>query len=154
MKLKVGDAAPPFRAKVTDGSEVSLADYAGKKLVLYFYPKDDTPGCTAQACSLRDHIGEIKDKGAEVLGVSTQDVGSHKKFSEKYNLNFPLLADADKSVAKAYGVLGGGGVKGTIMGALGVANRVTFVIDEQGKIMHIIDKPDCPNHSEEVLQVI
>ena len=154
MKFKVGDPAPAFTGKTTDGSTVSLADYAGKKLVLYFYPKDNTPGCTQQACSLRDHNREIRDKGAEILGVSTQDVASHQQFTQKYNLNFPLLADPDKVVSKAYGAIGGGGLLGLALNVLGVANRVTFIIDEQGKIAHIIDNPNCPNHAEEVLRLL
>ncbi|MFO1430575.1 MAG: thioredoxin-dependent thiol peroxidase [Candidatus Competibacteraceae bacterium] len=154
MKLKVGDPAPPFTGTTTDGSQVSLADYAGKKLVLYFYPKDATPGCTRQACSLRDHKAEIRAKGAEVLGVSTQDRASHQRFTGKYRLNFPLLADTDKTVAKAYGAIGGGGLMGLAFNFLGVANRITFIIDERGKIAHIIDNPDCANHAEEVLTLL
>lgn len=152
MPLKVGGPAPAFSGKTTDGATVSLADYAGRKLVLYFYPKDDTPGCTKQACSLRDHNAEIRARGAEILGVSTQDVASHQRFTEKYRLNFPLLADVDRTVGKAYGAVGGGGLKGFLFDALGVANRMTFIIDEQGRIAHIIDSPDCGNHAEEVLQ--
>lgn len=91
MKLKIGDPAPQFSATTTDGSTVKLSDYFGKKLVLYFYPMDDTPGCTKQACSLRDHHQEIQDKDAAVLGVSTQDVATHQRFTEKYNLPFPLV---------------------------------------------------------------
>jgi len=154
MKLKVSDPAPPFTGTTTDGSAVSLADYAGKKLVLYFYPKDDTPGCTKQACSLRDHNAEIRAKGAEILGVSTQDQASHQQFTAKYWLNFPLLADTDKAVSKAYGAVGGGGLMGLALNVLGVANRITFIIDEQGKIAHIIDSPDCANHAEEVLRLL
>lgn len=151
-KLNVGDAAPPFTGITTDGNTVSLADYMGKKLVLYFYPKDDTPGCTKQACSLRDHNAEIRAKGAEILGVSTQDTNSHQRFTKKYQLNFPLVADTDKTVSQAYGAIGGGGIKGLALNALGVANRITYIIDENGAIAHIIDSPNCPNHAEEVLQ--
>jgi peroxiredoxin Q/BCP len=153
-KLNVGDPAPPFTATSTTGNTVQLADYAGKKLVLYFYPKDDTPGCTKQACSLRDHNHEIRAKGAEILGVSTQDANSHQRFTEKYQLNFPLLADTDKTVSQAYGAIGGGGIKGMALGALGVANRITFIIDENATIAHIIDSPNCPNHAEEVLKLL
>ena len=154
MKLKVGDPAPPFTGTTTAGGSVSLADYAGRKLVLYFYPKDDTPGCTKQACSLRDHNTEIRAKGAEILGVSTQDQASHQRFTEKYRLNFPLLADTDKAVSTAYGAVGGGGLMGLALNVLGVANRITFIIDEQGKIARIIDSPDCANHAEEVLRLL
>ncbi len=154
MKLKVGDPAPPFTGTTTDGGTVSLADYAGRKLVLYFYPKDDTPGCTKQACSLRDHNAEIRAKGAEILGVSTQDQASHQQFTGKYRLNFPLLADTDKAVSRAYDAIGGGSLMGLALNLLGVANRITFIIDEQGKIAHIIDSPDCANHAEEVLRLL
>ncbi|NJN48311.1 MAG: peroxiredoxin [Candidatus Competibacteraceae bacterium] len=154
MKLKVGDVAPPFTGKTTDGSAVSLTDYADKKLVLYFYPKDDTPGCTQQACSLRDYNAEIRDRGAEVLGVSTQDETSHQRFSEKHRLTFPLLADTDKTVSKSYGAIGGGGLLNTMVSVLGLASRITFIIDEQGKIAHIIDGPDCANHAQEVLELL
>lgn len=154
MKLKVGDTAPLFTAKTTDGNVVSLADYAGKKLILYFYPKDDTPGCTKQACSLRDHNADIKARGAEIIGVSTQDEATHQRFTAKHHLNFPLLADTDQSICKAYGAIGGGGLKSFAMNILGLANRITFIIDEGGRIMHIIDNPNCYNHAQEVLKVL
>lgn len=160
MELRVGDAAPPFKGKTTDGKDVSLADYAGKKLVLYFYPKDDTPGCTKEACSLRDHNKDIKAKGAEILGVSADTLESHKKFSEKFKLNFPLLADPDKAVCRAYGAVGGKGeglkgmVQGLVMGAMGVPQRWTYVIDEKGRIAHVIERPDVAHHAEEVLALL
>jgi peroxiredoxin Q/BCP len=153
MKLKIGDPAPMFTATTTDGSSVSLAHYLGKKLVLYFYPMDDTPGCTKQACSLRDHYGEIRDRGAAVLGVSTQDAASHQRFTAKYQLNFPLIADADGAMGKAYGAIGDGFL-GAAMNLMGMASRITFIIDENGHIAHIIDKPDCANHAEEVLNLL
>jgi peroxiredoxin Q/BCP len=152
MSLKVGEPAPTFTARTTDGTTVSLADYAGHKLVLYFYPKDDTPGCTQQACSLRDFNQEIRAKGAEILGVSTQDEREHQRFTEKYRLNFPLVADTDGAVSRAYGALGGGGLMGFALGMLGMAKRITFIIDESGNIAHIIDAPDCAHHGEEVLR--
>lgn len=154
MKLKIGDPAPMFTATATDGSSIKLSDYLGTKLVLYFYPMDDTPGCTKQACSLRDHNQEIRNKGAAILGVSTQDAASHQRFTEKYGLNFPLVADTDGAVARAYGAMGGGGLMGTAMSLLGVANRVTFIIDESGHIAHILDSPDCTHHAEEVLRLL
>lgn len=154
MKLKIGDPAPIFTATTTDGSAIKLADFFGTKLVLYFYPMDDTPGCTKQACSLRDHLQEIQDKGASVLGVSTQDAASHQRFQEKYDLNFPLVADTDGAVAHAYGAMGGSGLLNTAKSLLGVANRITFIIDESGHIAHIIEKPDCDNHAEEVLNLL
>jgi peroxiredoxin Q/BCP len=153
MKPKPGDSAPDFSALTTDGSRVSLADFRGKKLVLYFYPMDDTPGCTAQACSLRDHNAEIKAKGAAILGVSAQDLASHQKFTAKHKLNFPLLADTDRAVARAYGTIGSG-VGGALRGVLGLAERVTFIIDEQGRIARVIDAPDTANHAEQVLTLL
>jgi thioredoxin-dependent peroxiredoxin len=151
VTLKPGDPAPGFAATTTDGKPVSLGDYRGRKLVLYFYPKDDTPGCTKQACSLRDHHAEILAKGAAVLGVSTQDEKSHQAFTRKFNLNFPLLADTDGAVGRAYGTLGGKGVLAKLMTAVGFTERVTFIIDENGRIAHVIDRPDVANHAEEVL---
>jgi len=153
MKLKIGDPAPMFTATATDGGQIKLSDYLGTQLVLYFYPMDDTPGCTKQACSLRDHHQQILDKGAAILGVSTQDADSHQRFTEKYRLNFPLLADTDSAVAAAYGALGDGLI-GAAKSLLGVANRMTFIIDESGRIAHIIDKPDCANHAEQVLKLL
>jgi peroxiredoxin Q/BCP len=150
---KPGDPAPDFSGLTTDGSRVSLKDFRGKKLVLYFYPKDDTPGCTAQACSLRDHNQEIKAKGAAILGVSAQDVASHERFAKKHRLNFPLLADTDRAVGRAYGTIGGG-IGGALRGMLGLAERVTFIIDEKGRVAHVIDSPDTANHAEQVLKLL
>ncbi len=153
MRPKPGDRAPAFSGPTTDGSQVGLEDFRGKKLVLYFYPMDDTPGCTAQACSLRDHNREIAAKGAAILGVSAQDVASHARFTEKHRLNFPLLADTDRAVARAYGTIGDG-LGGALRGMLGLAARVTFIIDEKGRIAHVIDSPDTANHAEEVLKLL
>ena len=152
--LKAGDPAPEFQGVTTDGKKVSLKDYRGKKLVMYFYPMDDTPGCTKQACSLRDHNAEIAAKGAAVLGVSTQGEESHQKFTKKYHLNFPLLADTGGEVGRAYGTLGGSGLVSKLKSAAGMADRVTFVIDEKGRIAHVIDKPNVANHAEEVLALL
>jgi peroxiredoxin Q/BCP len=149
--LKAGDPAPEFEGITTDGSRVCLQGYRGRKLVMYFYPKDDTPGCTRQACSLRDHHAAIVAKGAAVLGVSTQDEASHQAFTRKFDLNFPLLADSDGAVGRAYGVLGGPGLISKIKSAAGFADRVTFIIDEKGRIVEVIDKPDVGNHAQEVL---
>src|SRR4249920_1598252 len=154
MKLKVGNPAPDFRGKSTDGSEIKLSDFRGRKLVMYFYPMDDTPGCTKQACSLRDHNADIVAKGAAILGVSTQDEASHQKFTRKYKLNFPLLADTDGAVGRAYGTIGGPGLISKLKSAAGMADRVTFVIDEKGRIAHVIDKPDVAHHAEEVLALL
>ena len=152
--LKAGDPAPDFEGVTTDGTRVSLKGFRGKKLVMYFYPKDDTPGCTKQACSLRDHNADIRAKGAAVLGVSTQGEESHQAFTKKFNLNFPLLADSDGSVGRAYGVLGGPGILSKLKSAAGFADRVTFVIDEKGRIAHVIDRPDVANHAQEVLALL
>lgn len=152
--LKPGDPAPDFDAATTDGKRVSLKDYRGRKLVMYFYPMDDTPGCTRQACSLRDHNAQIAAKGASVLGVSTQGEESHQAFTKKYQLNFPLLADTDGKVGRAYGTIGGGGLISKLKSAAGMADRVTFVIDAKGKIAHVIDKPDVGHHAEEVLALL
>jgi peroxiredoxin Q/BCP len=152
--LKAGDPAPRFEGVTTDGQRVSLDDYRGKKLVMYFYPKDDTPGCTKQACSLRDHTAEIAAKGASVLGVSTQGTESHQAFTKKYRLTFPLLADTEGTVGRAYGVLGGDGLMSKLKAVAGFADRVTFVIDEKGRIAHVIDRPDVANHAEEVLALL
>ena len=151
MRPRPGEPAPDFHGVTTDGTETSLADFRGTKLVLYFYPMDFTPGCTAQACSLRDHNADIRARGAQILGVSTQDVASHKRFTETHRLNFPLLADADRSVARAYGAIGSGGLFGMMQAMMGLADRVTFIIDEQGKIAHVIDSPSVMNHAQEVL---
>lgn len=152
--LKPGDPAPDFDGMTTQGKHVSLKDYRGRRLVLYFYPRDDTPGCTRQACSLRDHAAELAAKGAAVLGVSTQGVESHQAFTAKYNLNFPLLADPGGKVGRAYGTLGGGGLISKLKSAAGMADRVTFVIDENGRIAHVIAKPDVASHAEEVLALL
>lgn len=151
---RAGDPAPDFDAVTTDGKRVSLKDYRGRKLVMYFYPMDDTPGCTKQACSLRDHNAEIAAKGAAVLGVSTQGEESHQAFTKKYKLNFPLLADTGGAVGRAYGTLGGGGLISKLKSAAGMADRVTFVIDEKGNVAHVIDKPNVANHAEEVLALL
>jgi peroxiredoxin Q/BCP len=152
--LKAGDPAPDFEGTTTVGEKVSLKDFRGRKLVMYFYPMDDTPGCTKQACSLRDHNQEIAAKGAAILGVSTQDETSHQKFTAKYKLNFPLLADKEGKVGRAYGTLGGSGLLAAAKALVGMADRVTFIIDEKGRIAHVIDRPDVSNHAEEVLALL
>jgi peroxiredoxin Q/BCP len=145
-ELKVGDVAPDFSLQNEDGMPVSLKGYLGKKVVvLYFYPKDFTPGCTAEACSFRDNYKPYQDKGAVVIGVSLDNVESHKKFSKKYNLPFSVLSDNSKEVAKAYGVLGMGGFS---------SRRVTFIINKEGRITHIFPKVDVKHHSEEVLKAL
>ncbi len=140
MALAVGTDAPAFTVKDTNGNTVSLADYKGKTVVLYFYPKDDTPGCTKQACSFRDASNEYQNKDVVVLGVSADDEASHQAFTQKYNLNFPLLADTNKTLIAAYDVDGGG-----------YAKRVTYVIDGNGKIVHVDANVNTSNHASDVL---
>lgn len=154
MRPRPGDPAPRFEGVDADGRPTSLDDFRGRRLVLYFYPRDDTPGCTRQACSLRDHMALIAAKGAAVLGVSTQGVDSHRSFSGKYALNFPLLVDRDGAVGRAYGVLGGGGVLARLRTAAGLAQRVTFLIDADGRVAHVIERPDVARHGEEVLALL
>lgn len=146
--LKAGDVAPAFTATDQDGKKVSLSDYLGKKVILYFYPKDDTPGCTAQACNLRDNYALLRHKGYVVLGVSTDSEKSHKKFGEKFSLPFTLVADEDRRINEAYGVWGEKTLFGkNYMGTI----RETFLIDEKGIIRDVITKPDTANHTQEVL---
>jgi peroxiredoxin Q/BCP len=151
LKLKVGDKAPAFTAATNGGGTVSLADYMGKHVILYFYPKDDTPGCTKEACSFRDGFAAFKKKGAVVLGVSPDSVKSHDKFVEKFKLPFTLLADDDKKIVQAYGVWG----EKVFMGRkyLGV-HRVTFLIGTDGVIKQIWPKVKPEEHAAEVLAAI
>ena len=150
-ELKVGQKAPDFTVMNDKGEKVKLSDYKGKKIVLYFYPKDDTPGCTKEACAFRDGISKIKARGAVVLGVSPDSVESHKKFRDKFELNFPLLADTEKKVVEAYGTWKERSMYGRKY--MGV-ERTTFVIDEQGKISHIFPKVKVGEHYDEVLEAL
>ncbi|HEX4944528.1 MAG TPA: peroxiredoxin [Usitatibacteraceae bacterium] len=154
IALKTGDPAPDFEGVTTDGTRVALKDFRGRKLVMYFYPMDDTPGCTKQACSLRDRNADIVARGAAILGVSTQDEASHRKFTAKYRLNFPLLADKGGHVGRAYGTIGGAGLLSAAKALVGMADRVTFIIDGNGRIAHVIDRPDVSSHAEEVLALL
>jgi peroxiredoxin Q/BCP len=146
--LKEGDVAPAFTATIENGSTINLSDYKGKKLVLYFYPKDDTPGCTAQACSLRDGYNSFIGKGYDILGVSPDSVKKHVKFIEKYSLPFSLIADEDHAVSEAYGVWGEKKFMGRAY--MGVT-RTTFVIDENGRIERIIKDVKTDQHTEQLL---
>jgi peroxiredoxin Q/BCP len=148
-KLKAGDAAPHFKGHTQDGKEVSLTQLAGKKVVLYFYPKDDTPGCTAEACSLRDNYKFMQKAGYEVVGVSADDEKSHAKFAKKYNLPFPLLADTQHEVIKAYDVWGKKQFMGRVFDGL---IRTTFVINEKGVIDEVITAVDTKNHADQILK--
>lgn len=147
-KLAPGDPAPPFSLPADDGRTVSLADFRGKKVVLYFYPKDDTPGCTTEACGFRDSWAEVVRAGAVVLGVSPDGVSSHARFRKKHALPFPLLADPDHRVAEAYGAWG----EKTLYGRKhqGVL-RTTFIIDEGGRIARVFERVQPAGHAADVL---
>jgi thioredoxin-dependent peroxiredoxin len=140
MALTIGSDAPAFTVKDTNGNTVSLSDFQGKTVVLYFYPKDDTPGCTKQACSFRDAQPNYQNKDVVVLGVSADNEASHQAFTQKYNLNFPLLADTNQSLIKAYDVDGGG-----------YAKRVTYVIDGTGTISHVYTSIKTDTHATDIL---
>ncbi|QHV94830.1 thioredoxin-dependent thiol peroxidase [Spirosoma endbachense] len=149
MSLNIGDPAPDFTSTDQTGQPIKLSDYRGKKVVIYFYPKDDTPGCTAQACSLRDNYDRLKAAGYEVLGISVDDVNSHQKFASKYDLPFTLVADTDQHIVEAYDVWKEKSMYGrTYMGTV----RTTFLIDENGIITDIIGKVDTKNHAEQILK--
>jgi len=149
VKLQVGDKAPAFDLPASDGTTLSLGKLRGKKVVLYFYPKDDTSGCTKEACSFRDNLSRVRKKGAEIIGISADPLKSHIKFSEKYALPFPLLSDESKEVIKAYGVWQEKSMYGRkYMGIV----RTTFIIDERGTITHIFPKVTVDGHTDEVLQ--
>ena len=147
--IKEGDAAPDFTARDAEGNEVKLSDLRGQKVVLYFYPKDDTPGCTKEAGSFRDSFAEYERRRIKVLGVSTDDERSHRKFAEKYALPFTLLADTDHAVADLFGVYG----EKQFMGRkyMGVS-RSTFLIDEEGRVRKVFDKVKVDEHADEVLK--
>ncbi len=151
VELEVGMPAPDFEVKDQDGKLVRLSALKGKQVVLYFYPKDDTPGCTKEACSFRDNIGRVKQAGAEILGVSLDDEESHKKFISKFQLNFGLLCDEDAKVCRAYGVY----KKKTMFAKLfwGIG-RSTFVIGADGNIKNIFRKVKVDGHTDEVLEAL
>ena len=145
---KEGEAAPDFKAQSTDGKEVSLKDFRGKNVILYFYPKDDTPGCTREACGFRDEFKRFAAKDAVVLGVSHDSLESHDKFRKKYTLPFPLLSDEDKKITTAYGVYKEKSLYGRLF--MGI-ERTTFVIGKDGKIKRIFPKVKVDGHIEEIL---
>ncbi len=149
--IKVGDFAPLFRGLNQNEKEISLESFRGKKVILYFYPKDNTPGCTAETCNLNDNYQMWIRKGYEVIGVSPDNVASHKKFAEKYSLGFNLIADTETSILQAYGVWGEKKMYGkSYMGVL----RTTFVIDENGKIEAIFDKVDTKEHTKQIIDTL
>lgn len=148
ITLKEGEKAPYFEGVNQDGKKITLDDFKGKKLILYFYPKDNTSGCTAEACSLNDGYSSLTDKGFEVVGVSPDSASSHLKFITKYNLSFNLIADTEKKILEAYGVWAEKKMYGrTYMGVL----RTTFIIDENGIIQKIITKVDTKDHAKQIL---
>lgn len=149
ITLEKGDIAPDFESKDQNGNPIKLSDFKGKKVVLYFYPKDNTPGCTAESCNLRDNYATFQAKGYEILGVSSDDEKSHLKFIEKHELPFPLIADVDKSVHEKYGTWGEKSMYGRkYMGTL----RATFVIDEEGKLEEVIKKVKTKDHTAQILK--
>jgi peroxiredoxin Q/BCP len=148
MTLKTGSKAPAFTGADQEEHTISLKDYKGKKVVLYFYPKDNTPTCTVQACNLRDNYSALKKAGIQIIGISTDSIKSHQKFAQKFELPFPLIADEDKKIAEAYGVWGEKKFMGRIYDGI---HRTTFLIDEKGIIKRIIEKPNSKDHSSEIL---
>jgi peroxiredoxin Q/BCP len=148
--LKVGDQAPQFVGKDQNGNSISLDDFKGSKLVIYFYPKDNTPGCTAQACDLRDNYEHLLKNGYKVLGVSKDSAASHQKFITKFDLPFPLLADTDLEVIKAFGVWGPKKFMGKTNDGV---HRTTFVIDENGIITEVIDKVKTKEHASQIIDL-
>jgi peroxiredoxin Q/BCP len=143
---KIGDIAPDFEGSTADGTVIRLKDYVGKKnVVLYFYPKDDTRGCTLEACSFRDKLNSLRALWTEVVGVSVDSLESHRQFTEKNNLNFPLVSDHEKRISQMYGALSEDGSK---------AERITFIIDRQGNIAKVFTKVDVTKHTDEVVAVL
>lgn len=149
--LEAGNKAPSFSGKDQEGKTVKLADFKGKKLAIYFYPQDDTPTCTVQACILRDNFSLLKKNEIAVVGISPDDVASHKKFEQKFDLPFSLVADPDKNIIEAYEVWGEKNMYGKKYMGL---KRTTYLIDEDGKIMHIFKKPKSKQHAEEILKIV
>jgi len=148
MILKTGETAPEFDLMDEQGNSHKLTDYTGQTFILYFYPKDDTPGCTKEACSFRDSYKDFKDAGVEIIGISPDTVDSHAKFASKYQLPFTLLSDPDHQVCKAYGVWG---LKKSFGREYEGVFRTTYIIGPQGKVLHVFDKVKPSEHSQEVL---
>lgn len=148
--LKVGDKAPVFTATDQNGKTINLNDFKGKKLAVYFYPKDNTPGCTTQACNLRDNHADLLSKGIQVIGVSADSAGSHQKFIDKFTLPFPLIADEDRKVIEQFGVWGPKKFMGKEYDGI---HRTTFLINEDQTIVGIIEKPKTKEHAEEILEI-
>ena len=148
--LKIGDKAPDFTGTDQNGKAINLSDFKGKKLAIYFYPKDNTPGCTVQACNIRDNYSSLLNNGIQVIGVSADSGSSHQKFVDKFNLPFPLIADEDKKVIEAFGVWGPKKFMGKEYDGI---HRTTFLIDESQTILGIIEKPKTKEHAEEILEI-
>ena len=150
-QLREGQKAPVFKGRDQEGKLLSLDDFIGKKVILYFYPKDDTPGCTAEACNLRDNYNDLLSRDFVIIGISPDSENSHIRFRDKYNLPFSLIADPDKKIIKAYGSWG---VKSMYGRAYEGVLRVTFIIDEEGKVLKKISKVDTKNHAAQILKVL
>jgi len=150
-KIEEGQAAPNFTGKDQNGSAISLQDFKGDNVVIYFYPKDDTPGCTAQACNLRDNHSELLNKGIKVVGVSADSEEKHQKFIKKYDLPFPLIADTDKSIIKSFGVWGEKKFMGKVYDGI---HRTTFILDKDGTVMKRIDKVKTKDHTNQILEAL
>ncbi len=148
MKLKIGDVAPDFSGVDQNGNKLALNQLKGSKVILYFYPKDDTPGCTAEACNLRDNYSDLLNQGFKVVGISADSESSHEKFASKYNLPFPLIPDVNKEIIHAYGVWGPKKFMGKSYEGI---NRTTFIISEEGKIEKIFEKVKTKAHTEQIL---
>jgi peroxiredoxin Q/BCP len=150
-KINEGEKAPNFSAKDQNGETITLDQFKGKKLVLYFYPKDDTPGCTAEACNLRDNYDALLEKDIQVVGVSADSESKHQKFIDKYSLPFPLIADTEKEVINAFGVWGEKKFMGKVYDGI---HRITYVIDEDGTVIKRFDKVRTKEHTEEILEAL
>lgn len=151
MQLKIGDKAPDFSGKDQNGKTIQLSDYNGKKVAIYFYPKDNTPGCTVQACNLRDNDAALTKAGIQIIGVSADSSASHLKFIDKFSLPFPLIADEDKTIIQQFGVWGPKKFMGKEYDGI---HRTTFIIDENKTIIGIIEKPKTKEHAEEILALL
>ena len=148
--ITIGDQIPDVKGILTSGEEITLRAFKGQKLAVYFYQKDDTPGCTAQACSIRDGEVTLKKSGIQVIGVSADSVASHSKFSNKYSLSFPLISDPDKVVINAFGVWGTKKFMGRVYDGI---HRKTFLFNAEGKLFRVIEKPDTKNHAQEIMDL-
>lgn len=149
-QLKTGDKAPVFEGTDQNGKTISLNDFKGKKVAIYFYPKDNTPGCTVQACNLRDNYEVLMGKGIQVIGVSADSAASHQKFIDKFDLPFPLIADEDRKVIEQFGVWGPKKFMGKVYDGI---HRTTFLIDEDQKIAGVIEKVNTKDHANEILEI-